>query len=184
MLTLLEEKGGKEGQALVKAFREADVASACPRGSGQCYEVKDQITITIDNGGGGGGYSGGLNFSLSKDLFNDANETDSLVHAGQLGHEIVHLTQDDPLDRLLGQHSGSLYNEIDAYDVQSKIYENMGLTKVSHGTVEYAAEAASLKDKSPKEILSSRWARAQDQYDGFPLRSGGNRRFDDWRYLK
>ncbi|MFT3893677.1 MAG: hypothetical protein QM730_18770 [Anaerolineales bacterium] len=128
-LSLLEEKGGKEGQALVKAFRAADTAHHYDRGGG--YDEEDRITITIEEEGGGGGYLGGLNFSLSAYVMNNSNETDSLVHSGQLGHEIVHLTQDDIMDRMLNMSSGSLYDEIDAYDVQSKIYKNMGLTTVS-----------------------------------------------------
>jgi hypothetical protein len=179
----LESKGGEEGKALVKAFRDADTVTHYNRGGG--YEVEDQITITITtDGNGGGGYMGGLDFSLSDSVLINSNETDSLVHAGQLGHEIVHLTQDDAMDKILGISSGSLHDEIDAYDVQSNIYNNMGLGGNDHGTVAYAAEIASYKNKSAEEILSSSWATAKGQYDTFSLFDGGNRKFDNWLYLQ
>ena len=181
-LTLLQEKGGKEGQALVDAFRVADTIAIHGRGGG--YVLEDQISINIVEGDGNAGYLGGSDFSITAGLLNNSGEIDRLVNVGQFGHEIVHLTQDDLMDRLLGISSGSLHDEMDAYDVQSKIYKNMGLTTGDHSTIAYAAEVASYKDKSAEEILSSNWAKAKDQYSTFPLFSGGNRGFDNFWYLE
>ncbi len=182
LLTLLQEKGGEEGQALVEAFRVADGVSRYGRGGG--YDKKDQISITVVQGDGSAAYLGSLNFSITAGLLDQAGDIDTLVNTGQFGHEIVHLTQDDPMDRILGISSGSLQDEIEAYAVQSEIYESMGLGPSDHGTVAYAFEVGSYVDESAESILSSRWAKAKGQYDNFPLFDGGNRQFDNWWYIK
>jgi hypothetical protein len=176
-LTLLEEKGGKEGQVLVQAFREADTVTRCGRGG--CHEMKDQITITIKQGGSGGQYAGsifgGKSFELGSEMFKSSSEKEKLLKAGQFGHEIVHLNQD-----VEGTGPGSLYNEIEAYDVQSKIYKRMGLTKEDYSLVGDVERIASYKNASEKEIMNSPWA--NNEYRSFPLTNRSIRFFDDLKY--
>lgn len=104
---------------------------------------------------------------------NSDDETE-LVHAGMFGNEIVHLTQ-----HLEGTGPGSLYNEIEAYNVESKIFKNLGLTE-NNSVVKDAAYVASSNGSSAEEIMNSGWA--NQQHNSFPLTNKSIRFFDDLKY--
>jgi hypothetical protein len=83
----------------------------------------------------------------------DENNEDDLAKAGQLGHEIDHMMHP--------ALSGTLRGEVHAYDIQYKIYKNMGIEDNYHenGDVWVAAYGSSLKGASNKELRNSEIAR-------------------------
>jgi hypothetical protein len=163
-LTLLEEKGGEEGQALVKAFRDADTVDyGC--GKGGCIKYKDQITITIEEnlGNAVAAYqttiTGDHKYSVTAGMMNATGET-QLVSAGSFGHEIRHQTQG-------WFKMGTILSELEAYDTQSTLYQNMGVGSSKNTNVLTAKEIARYKYESEEEIMNSNWAR--NNYGNLPF---------------
>jgi len=161
-LTLLLEKGGKEGQELVKTFREADTITRC--GKGGCHELKDQISITIvdairnEKGEPTAALAqypasilGDHNYTVTAAMMNASGEG-QLVAAGSFGHEIVHQTQG-------WFRGGTLLAELEAYDVQWTLYKNMGISSISDSNVGFARYVASYKYESEDVIVNSAWAK-------------------------
>ena len=162
-LALLQEKGGKEGQALVDAFRKADTVDyGCGRGG--CIKYKDQISITIidsfknENGDDTGvmaQYQGSIlgddKYVISAGMMNALGE-EQLVAAGSFGHEIVHQTQG-------WGRGGTILAELEGYDMQWTLYKNMGIASSKNSNVQVAREIASYKYKSKEEIMDSNWAK-------------------------
>ncbi len=163
-LTLLQEQGGEEGQALVEAFRDGDTATHCYRG-GKCVEVKDQITIIVRDslGGARARYTenilGTKNYFVSAEMMN-ASGVLQLVHAGAFGHEITHQTQGyAQLETVLA--------ELKAWNVQWQLYENMSISTLDYYDVNTAREIAPYMYESEDEIMESRWA--TQGYGGLPF---------------
>ncbi len=154
-LTLLETKGGKEGQALVDAFRKADTISRCGRGG--CIELTDQISITDeeDLGSAVAQYQttilGDDDYVVTANMMNGTGEQ-QLVSVGSFGHEIVHQTQG-------WFRMETVLSELEAWDTQDKLYENMGLASSSDSNVNAANEIASYKYESEEVIMNSNWAK-------------------------
>jgi len=168
-LRILETKGGQEGKDLAAAFRAADNPTSCaPHPGGVCTTKHDQVTVYVVEGEALGGavaqygYAGTGTIAISEGMFHrpDANNVDDLVNTGFFGHEIVHMQQDP--------FSHSLVSEIEAYDIQYRLYQNMGIgDRTDLPAVRGAKYVASYKGRSYYDILHSPWATGN--YADYPL---------------
>ena len=159
LLDLLQEKGGEEGQMLVKAFREADNTTVCNR-FGKCRDLKDQITIIVKDEIAPGVRAryeetlfGNKRYLLTAGVLTSSGDG-QLAMAGAFGHEIFHQIQ----ERAQLQ---TLIAELTAYDIQWRLYQNFGIDDYAGEPccdVAVAEEVASYVDDTEEEIVESNWA--------------------------
>ncbi len=166
-LNLLKTNGGEAGKELAREFRRRD--------------KEDEITITISNNVSAAQYGTGNesnNFTVSSWMMGETDETHDLYNAAVFGHEIVHLKQDHDVLGIVttGTAPGTLMGEVEAYDVESTLFINMGLPENENLTVKErklireTIGIGSYKNKRREDILGSGWA--YNQYADYPIVRG------------
>jgi RHS repeat-associated protein len=124
LLQVLLVDGGDIGNELYNVFQIGDNRVYC-KGDSYCGITSDVIRVEIVDeisSGGNMEYNGSWVFRIQASLLNNSMDSDiqKQVLAGALGHEIRHLEQTQLF-------TACILAEIDAFDVQKKIYENMGI---------------------------------------------------------